>query len=188
VAPFAGLDATTLTVASNSATIFSGLPSLYNHELPGVTANTVLADLRRRLSVINDAYVVTIAPPPVQVPRQRGRVQDDAGRPRRARLRSVGEGRPRARPLENGGVTPFVASDTRLHRNADRLVLAADERNCRGRLLLRRAASAGTASWRPTITGSFICPRKPSPNMPIAERAATTEFARIFHSRRRAAQ
>ena len=34
VAPFAGLDATTSTVASNAATIFSGLPSLYNHELP----------------------------------------------------------------------------------------------------------------------------------------------------------
>ncbi|HVJ56170.1 MAG TPA: multidrug efflux RND transporter permease subunit [Aliidongia sp.] len=66
VAPFAGLDATTLTVASNSGTIFSGLPSLYNHELKGVTAGTVLADLRKRLSVIKDAYVLTIPPPPVQ--------------------------------------------------------------------------------------------------------------------------
>lgn len=66
VAPFVGLDATTSTVASNAATIFSGLPSLYNHDLPGVTANTVLADLRKRLSVINDAYVLTIPPPPVQ--------------------------------------------------------------------------------------------------------------------------
>jgi multidrug efflux pump len=66
VAPFAGLDATTFTVASNAATIFSGLPSLYEHELPGVTANTVLSDLRKRLSVIKDAYVLTIPPPPVQ--------------------------------------------------------------------------------------------------------------------------
>jgi hydrophobe/amphiphile efflux-1 (HAE1) family protein len=66
VAPFAGLDATTFTVASNAGTIFSGLPSLYNHEIPGVTANSVLADLRRRLSVIQDAYVLTIPPPPVQ--------------------------------------------------------------------------------------------------------------------------
>ena len=66
VAPFAGLDATTFTVASNDATIFSGLPSLYNHSIPGVTANTVLADLRKRLSVIKDAYVLTIPPPPVQ--------------------------------------------------------------------------------------------------------------------------
>ena len=65
-APFAGLDAITSTVASNSGTIFSGLPSLYNHSLKGVTADTVLADLRRRLSVIKDAYVLTVPPPPVQ--------------------------------------------------------------------------------------------------------------------------
>jgi len=66
VAPFAGLDGTTLTVQPNTGTIFSGLPSLYNHELHGVTADTVLADLRKRLSVIKDAYVLTIPPPPVQ--------------------------------------------------------------------------------------------------------------------------
>ena len=66
VAPFVGLDATTTTVASNSGTIFSGLPSLYNHDISGVTAATVLADLRKRLSVIKDAYVLTIPPPPVQ--------------------------------------------------------------------------------------------------------------------------
>jgi hydrophobe/amphiphile efflux-1 (HAE1) family protein len=65
-APFAGLDATTLTIAPNGGTIFSGLPSLYNHDLRGVTANTVLADLRKRLSVIKDAHVVTLPPPPVQ--------------------------------------------------------------------------------------------------------------------------
>ena len=66
VAPFAGLDATTFTVASNAGTIFSGLPSLYNHNIRGITANTVLADLRKRLSVIQEAYVLTIPPPPVQ--------------------------------------------------------------------------------------------------------------------------
>jgi hydrophobe/amphiphile efflux-1 (HAE1) family protein len=66
VAPFAGLDATTFTVASNDGTIFSGLPSLYNHSIDGLTATTVLADLRKRLSVIQDAYVLTIPPPPVQ--------------------------------------------------------------------------------------------------------------------------
>jgi HAE1 family hydrophobic/amphiphilic exporter-1 len=66
VAPFAGLDATTFTVASNAGTIFSGLPSLYSHQIDGVTATTVLADLRKRLSVIQDAYVLTIPPPPVR--------------------------------------------------------------------------------------------------------------------------
>ncbi|MGP0012059.1 efflux RND transporter permease subunit [Pseudomonas sp.] len=65
-APFVGLDATTSTVASNAGTVFTGLPSLYSHDMPGLTAQSVLADLRRRLSVIKDAYVLTIPPPPVQ--------------------------------------------------------------------------------------------------------------------------
>src|SRR6202035_3493705 len=38
----------------------------YNHEIKGLTAPTVLADLRKRLSVIQDAHVLTIPPPPVQ--------------------------------------------------------------------------------------------------------------------------
>ncbi|MGX9428788.1 MULTISPECIES: efflux RND transporter permease subunit [Bradyrhizobium] len=66
VAPFAGLDATTFTVASNAGTIFSGLPSLYSHHIDGVTARTVLDDLRKRLSAIQNAHVLTIPPPPVQ--------------------------------------------------------------------------------------------------------------------------
>ncbi|WP_053268299.1 efflux RND transporter permease subunit [Pseudomonas chlororaphis] len=66
VAPFVGLDATTNTIASNAGSLFIGLPSLYSHEVPSVTANSVLADLTDRLSVIKDAYVLTISPPPVQ--------------------------------------------------------------------------------------------------------------------------
>ena len=66
VAPFAGLDATTSTIASNGGTIFVGLPSLYNHEIPGVTAATMLTKLRGRLSAIKDAHVLVILPPPVQ--------------------------------------------------------------------------------------------------------------------------
>src|SRR6201999_1994479 len=66
VAPFAGLDATTFTVSSSGGTIFVGLPSLYNHHIPGVTAETMLAKLRQKLSVIQDARVLVILPPPVQ--------------------------------------------------------------------------------------------------------------------------
>jgi hydrophobe/amphiphile efflux-1 (HAE1) family protein len=66
VAPFAGLDATTSTVASNGGTIFVGLPSLYNHSIPGVTAASTLGKLRQRLSVIKEAHVLVIQPPPVQ--------------------------------------------------------------------------------------------------------------------------
>jgi multidrug efflux pump subunit AcrB len=64
--PLAGLDVTTNTIASNAGTVFSGLPSLYDHSLPGVNANVVLGSLRKRLSAIKDAYVLTIPPPPVQ--------------------------------------------------------------------------------------------------------------------------
>ncbi|MCQ8241410.1 efflux RND transporter permease subunit [Rhizosaccharibacter radicis] len=66
VVPFAGLDATTFTVSSNNGTIFSGLPTLYGHDMHGRTAAMVLNDLRRRLSVIQDAFVLSIPPPPVQ--------------------------------------------------------------------------------------------------------------------------
>ncbi|NBB10210.1 efflux RND transporter permease subunit [Pseudomonas sp. SLFW] len=66
VAPFAGLDATTSTIASNAGTIFVGLPSLYNHEVEGVTASTALAALRQKLSAIKEARVLVIQPPPVQ--------------------------------------------------------------------------------------------------------------------------
>jgi hydrophobe/amphiphile efflux-1 (HAE1) family protein len=64
--PFAGLDVTTSTIAPNAGTVFSGLPSLYDHYLPGVSADTVLTSLRKRLSAIRDAYVLTVPPPPVQ--------------------------------------------------------------------------------------------------------------------------
>ena len=108
VAPFAGLDATTFTVASNAGTIFSGLPSLYNHELKGVTAATVLADLRKRLSVIQDAYVLTIPPPPVQGLGSAGgfkmMVQDRAGLGS-ARAREGGTG-PRRRRQSGSGLSP----------------------------------------------------------------------------------
>ena len=88
VAPFAGLDATTFTVASNTATIFSGLAvALQPRDAGRVTANTVLADLRKRLSVIKDAQCADHPAAAGSGPRQRRRLQDDAGGPCRARFR-----------------------------------------------------------------------------------------------------
>jgi hydrophobe/amphiphile efflux-1 (HAE1) family protein len=66
VAPFTGLDGTTFTDASNVGTVFIGLPSLYNHHVSGVTAASTIASLRQQVSVIKDAYVLVIQPPPVQ--------------------------------------------------------------------------------------------------------------------------
>ena len=109
VAPFAGLDATTFTVASNAGTIFSGLPSLYNHDVEGVTATSVLADLRKRLSVIQDAYVLTIPPPPVQGLGNAGGFKMMLQDQRRARLRRARQGGAGAGRRRQQGSAPSPA-------------------------------------------------------------------------------
>ncbi|HEY3599015.1 MAG TPA: multidrug efflux RND transporter permease subunit [Paraburkholderia sp.] len=127
VAPFVGLDATTLTVASNSGTIFSGLPSLYSHSIPGVTANTVLADLRKRLSVVKDAYVLTIPPPPVQGIGNAGgfkmMLEDRAGLGPEALVRAAKDLVAAANkdPHFGGAFTLFNAGSPSVFANIDRL-------------------------------------------------------------------
>ncbi|SIO58133.1 hydrophobe/amphiphile efflux-1 (HAE1) family protein [Bradyrhizobium erythrophlei] len=64
--PIAGFDATTSTNAPNAATDFLALPSLYGKHIKGVNAAKMLAEVRKRLSVIKDANVLVIQPPPVQ--------------------------------------------------------------------------------------------------------------------------
>jgi HAE1 family hydrophobic/amphiphilic exporter-1 len=64
--PFAGLDATTFTNASNSATIFSKLDDFEARVKDGLTAQSILGELRSRLSVVQGALVLSIMPPPVQ--------------------------------------------------------------------------------------------------------------------------
>ena len=83
VAPFAGLDATTFTVSSNAGTIFSGLPSLYNHDAQRRDgrdrarrpAQAPLGD-PGRLCADDPAAAGARA-------RQRGRLQADGAGPRR---------------------------------------------------------------------------------------------------------
>ena len=57
---------TTTTIAPNVGTIFYGLPSLYGHHIPGINAATMLPRVRAALSVIKDAVVIVVNPPPVQ--------------------------------------------------------------------------------------------------------------------------
>ena len=64
--PVTGLDVTTSTIAPNVGTIFYGLPSLYGHHIPGVTAATMLPKVRAALAGIKDAAVIVVNPPPVQ--------------------------------------------------------------------------------------------------------------------------
>ena len=64
--PFAGLDATTFTDASNAATAFVGLDPPEERVAKGETAGLILNELRMKLGAIQGAFVLTIAPPPVQ--------------------------------------------------------------------------------------------------------------------------
>jgi HAE1 family hydrophobic/amphiphilic exporter-1 len=63
--PFSGFDGATFTNASNAGAIFSPLKPFEERHAKGQNAGTVLADMRQRLSVIQDAFVLTIPPPPV---------------------------------------------------------------------------------------------------------------------------
>jgi hydrophobe/amphiphile efflux-1 (HAE1) family protein len=63
---FAGFDGATFTNASNSGAIFVPMAPFAERVAKGQSANSVLADLRRRLSVIEEAFIIIIPPPPVR--------------------------------------------------------------------------------------------------------------------------
>jgi hydrophobe/amphiphile efflux-1 (HAE1) family protein len=62
----AGFDVSTLTFSSDTGSIYFSLPSLYDVEVPGGDAATMLQTVRQRLAGITDAQVAVISPPPVQ--------------------------------------------------------------------------------------------------------------------------
>ncbi|OQW74796.1 MAG: RND transporter [Proteobacteria bacterium ST_bin13] len=127
IAPFVGLDATTTTVASNGGTIFVGLPSLYNHHVPGVTAQTMLATLRQRLSVIKDGRVLVILPPPVQGLGSAGgfkmELEDRAGLGSQALVKAANALTAEANkdPVLGGVFTLFNTGSPSIYANIDRL-------------------------------------------------------------------
>ena len=63
--PFSGFDGATFTNASNAGAIFSPLDSFEERHAKGQNVGVVLDSLRQRLSAIQDAFVITIPPPPV---------------------------------------------------------------------------------------------------------------------------
>jgi len=66
VVPFAGLDGATFTNASNSATAFVILDPFEVRARKGQSATQILGSLSARLSAIQDALIIPIAPPPVR--------------------------------------------------------------------------------------------------------------------------
>jgi HAE1 family hydrophobic/amphiphilic exporter-1 len=63
--PFSGFDGATFTNASNAGAIFSPLKPFEERHAKGQDIGEVLNDMRQRLAGIQDAFVITIPPPPV---------------------------------------------------------------------------------------------------------------------------
>ncbi|MGO4723489.1 MULTISPECIES: efflux RND transporter permease subunit [unclassified Inquilinus] len=63
---FAGFDGATFTNASNAGAVFSPFLPFAERDPKGQTADAIQADLGKRLSAIQDAFIITIQPPPVR--------------------------------------------------------------------------------------------------------------------------
>jgi HAE1 family hydrophobic/amphiphilic exporter-1 len=64
--PFAGFDAATGTNGSFAGIVFAPLKPFEERAKEGLTSEKITADLRRRLSAIKGAFIITLAPPPVR--------------------------------------------------------------------------------------------------------------------------
>jgi HAE1 family hydrophobic/amphiphilic exporter-1 len=64
--PITGLDGATFTNASNAGAIFTPLTPFTERAAQGLSADHILGELRRRLSVIQDAFIIVVPPPPVR--------------------------------------------------------------------------------------------------------------------------
>jgi HAE1 family hydrophobic/amphiphilic exporter-1 len=64
--PFSGFDGATFTNASNAGAIFSRFASFEDRNAKGLSAGRIQADLNKKLSSIQDAFIITIQPPPVR--------------------------------------------------------------------------------------------------------------------------
>ena len=65
VVPFAGFDGATFTNASNAGAIFSAFASFEERNALGLSATRLQAELSGKLAAIQDAFIITIQPPPV---------------------------------------------------------------------------------------------------------------------------
>ncbi|HUL06134.1 MAG TPA: efflux RND transporter permease subunit, partial [Candidatus Acidoferrum sp.] len=66
VVPFAGFDGATFTNAPNAGVIFSALAPFAERAEQGLSAVKILGELNQRLSSVQEAFIITIPPPPVR--------------------------------------------------------------------------------------------------------------------------
>src|SRR5262249_53754051 len=63
---FAGFSGATRTIASNSGAIFAGFEPFETRVPRGLTANHIIADLRKRVQAVQGAFVLVLPPPPIR--------------------------------------------------------------------------------------------------------------------------
>jgi len=66
VVPFAGFDGATFTNAPNAGAIFVVLEPFRERAAKGLTTQSILGELGKKLGAIQDAFIITIPPPPVR--------------------------------------------------------------------------------------------------------------------------
>src|ERR1700753_1454089 len=81
---FAGFSGATRTVASNAGAIFAGFEPFETRIPRGLTANKIIADLRKRVQQVQGAFVLVLPTPPIRGIGTAGgfsmRIEDRAGR------------------------------------------------------------------------------------------------------------
>ena len=104
--PFSGFDGATFTNASNAGAIFWPLAPFAERDPKGLSAQRLQAEVDQKLSAIQDAFIITISPPPVRGIGTSGgfkmMIEDKAGRtPQAIEARNAGHrgtGEPNAGP------------------------------------------------------------------------------------------
>jgi len=66
VVPFAGFDGATFTNAPNAGAIFVVLDPFRDRAAKGITTASIMGQLGAKLGAIQDAFIITIPPPPVR--------------------------------------------------------------------------------------------------------------------------
>jgi multidrug efflux pump len=127
VVPFSGFDGATFTNASNAGAIFSAFSPFAERDRKGLTAPRLQAELNQKLSAIQDAFIITIQPPPVRGIGTGGgfkmMVEDKTGRGPRALEAATQEvvGRANQTPGVAGVFSLFNTRTPKIYADIDRV-------------------------------------------------------------------
>ena len=124
---FSGFSGATFTNASNAGAIFTKLKPFRERAEQGLTLDIVVRDIIRRLSVIEEAFIIALPPPPVRGLGTAGgfkmQLQDRESSDVRRVLATAREimGRARTTPGLLGVFTTFSASSPQVYLEIDRI-------------------------------------------------------------------